>query len=158
VFDAGLIPLDHVRDDFLDHQGCAGQVDPDDQVPVLTRHASNLAGLAALADPKAVTDDPSVVDQAVEPAHLLGSPRNEARNVVLVGDVELSLVDAVGEGGQGFLVDVAHRDLSACGEELFGEVLSKPGGAAGDDDFELVELHRGGFLLGEAAAMQAGRD
>ena len=68
-----------------------------------SRHASNLARLAALADPKAVANDTSVVDQAVEPAHLLGGPRNEACDVVLIGDVELSPVDAVGEGRRGLL-------------------------------------------------------
>ena len=28
-------------------------------------------------------------------------------------------------------------------EKLCGEVLSEPGGSAGDDDFELIELHEG---------------
>ena len=55
-----------------------------------------------------------------------------------------------GRGGEAFFVDVAHCDLSARGEKLFGEVLSEAGGAAGDDDFELVELHGGSFLPAEA--------
>ena len=52
-------------------------------------------------------------------------------------------MDAFGEGGEAFFVDVADGDLGTRGEKLFGKVLSEPGGAAGDDDFELVELHRG---------------
>ena len=50
-------------------------------------------------------------------------------------------MNAVGEGGEAFLVDVAHGDLCSRGEKLLREVLSEAGGAAGDDDFELIELH-----------------
>ena len=75
--------------------------DGEHRVPVLGLEGLDLAGLAVLLDQELVANDAGVVDEGIDATGLLVGPVHEVLHPGFVGDIELPLEDALGEGRQG---------------------------------------------------------
>src|SRR5262249_52924046 len=94
-----------------------------------------------LLDEEPVAEDRSVVDEAVQAAHLLRRPHDGRGDLALVGDIDATAVDRRRQLGEPLLVHVERGGLSAGLDDAVGEMRAHALGATGDDALHICKFH-----------------
>ena len=122
---AAVLQLDHFRRDFTGAQEHAGQVDVDDRLPLGQAHLGHFTVLDL--EQQAVTQDPGVVDQAMDRAEVFGDLGDHVGHLLFVGDVAQvgAGLDTLGLAGRNgvvelFLVQIDQRQFRTLAGEILG--------------------------------------